>query len=499
MPATRRRFLQTSAAAIAAGTACSPQTGKRPNILFVFSDQQHARTVSAYGGTPVRTPAADRIAAEGCRFDQAISTYAVCSPYRGMLMTGLYPMHNGVVANDTPLPDDLPTLGKLFREAGYRTGYIGKWHLETTRKGFVRPERRQGFDDFWAVHSCNHKHFDSPYYRDDPERELTHAGYEPDSQTDLALGFIRESAARDQPFCLALSFGPPHDPYRAPEHNEARFQPETEIPLPPNVAERTIVDDLLHTDQRPMTARERSARARQRARLDDDARIQTEILRGYYGACEAIDSCLGRLLDGLDEAGIADDTIVVYTSDHGDMVGSHRMVSKQLPFEEATRVPFLVRYPRSIPAGSETSTFITPIDILPTLLGLAGVPYDDAQFDGLDLSATATSGQAETRGAVPLMKMVHGGNPWISNAVRPWRGVRTERHTYAELEGVPWLLFDNQEDPFQMTNLIADSERASLRAQLQREVRRWMDEAGDTLTEAEIDRFRDQQRERFPG
>ena len=474
-------------------------TPGRPNVLFVFSDQQHAGTVSSYGGTPVRTPAVDRIAAQGCRFDKAVSIYPVCSPFRGMLMSGLYPMRNGVVGNDTPLSDGLPTFGKLFREAGYRTGYIGKWHLEATRTGFVPHRRRQGFDDFWAVHSCNHEHFDSPYYMENPERELTHRGYEPDSQTDLAIGFMRESVRRDTPFCLAVSFGPPHNPYRAPDQNEAKFRPEADIPLAPNVQEREVVDELLRTDTRPISARHTRARARMRARLDDDARIQNEILRGYYGACEALDACMGRLLDSLDELGVAEDTIVVYTSDHGDMVGAHRMSLKQLPFEESIHVPFVVRYPRAIGAGKSTGAFLTPVDIAPTLLGLAGVAFDADGFDGRDLSGHATADEIEQRGSAPLMKMVHGGNPWIHNAVRPWRGVRTERYTYAELEGEPWLLYDNQEDPFQMANLIRDSERAGLRSKLSAEMRRWQAETGDTLSEAEIDAFRVDQKKRYPG
>jgi arylsulfatase A-like enzyme len=498
MSATRRAFLQASAAALT-GVAGAQGPRKRPNVLFVFSDQQQARAVSSYGGTPVRTPSIDRIAAEGCRFDNAISIYPVCSPFRGMLMSGLYPMRNGVVGNDTPLSGGLPTFGKLFRAAGYRTGYIGKWHLEATRAGFVPHERRQGFDDYWAVHSCNHDHFDSPYYMDDPDRELTHHGYEPESQTDLAIGFMRESARRDAPFCLAISFGPPHNPYKAPEGNEARFRPETDIPLPPNVQEREIVDELLRTDTRPMTERFKQQRARARARLDDDNRIRTEILRGYYGACEALDACVGRLLGALDDLGIKEDTIIVYTSDHGDMVGAHRMSLKQWPFEESIRVPFVMRYPGRIPAGAATQAFMTPVDILPTLLSLAGVEFDAGQFDGRDVSRAATEDGAEERGSVPLMKMVHGGNPWIQNGVRPWRGVRTERYMYAELEGSPWLLFDNQEDPYQMANLIRDAGLAGVRKRLKAEMERRRVEAGDTLSEAEIDAFRAEQRRRYPG
>ncbi len=489
----RRRFLQLAAGAAAALPSCSKveQAGqsrqrKLPNVVFLFSDQQHARTVSAYGGTPVLTPNIDRLAREGRRFDNSISTYPVCSPYRGMLLTGLSPMHNGVVGNDTPLPDNLPTFGKLFRDAGYRTGYIGKWHLESTRRGFVPPARRQGFDDFWAVHSCNHEHFYSPYYRDDPNRELTHRGYEPHSQAALAIELIRQSAQTEKPFCLVLSFGPPHGPYKAPRENERRFRPEEDIPLPANVNEREVVDELLRTDNRPITKRQARSRANHRAVLDNDLRIRRRILRGYYGACEALDVSVGRILDALDDLNLADDTIVVYTSDHGDMVGSHRMLSKQLPFEESIHTPFLLRYPRSVEAGSSTAALLEPTDILPTLLSLAGVEYEAEAFDGRDRSQAT----GEDREAILLMKLVHGGNPWIMNGVRPWRGVRTSRYTYAEHEGSPWLLYDNQEDPDQLHNLIRDTERTALCASLSGEMRRMMVESDDTMTEQEIDDFR---------
>lgn len=493
MSASRRDFLLAAAAAGSTAQSRATAAPKRPNVLFVFSDQQHARTVSAYRGTPVRTPSTDRLAAEGCRYDNAISIYPVCSPFRGMLMSGLYPMRSGVVDNDTPISDGLLTFGKAFRDAGYRTGYIGKWHLETTRAGFVPRARRQGFDDFWAVHSCNHEHFDSPYYRDDPGQELVHRGYEPDSQTALAIEFMRQSADSGRPFCVALSFGPPHTPYKAPREFETRFEPESDIPLPPNVNESAVVEELLRTDNRPIGRGERRTRLRVRKRLGNDHRIRTQILRGYYGACEALDVCVGRLLDTLDDLGIADNTIVVYTSDHGDMVGAHRMSSKQSPFEESVRVPFLLRALGRVEPGTVTTQFLTPVDILPTLLSLAGVPYDPKHFDGRDCSPTAT----EAHGSVPIMKMVHGGNPWIHNGIRPWRGIRTERFTYAELEGAPWLLFDNREDPYQMVNLIADPERAGVRQGLAKDARMWRERTGDVLPERQLVRFRREQRERY--
>jgi arylsulfatase A-like enzyme len=324
---------------------------------------------------------------------------------------------------------------------------------------------------------------------DDPDREYRHPGYEPDSQTDLAIEFIRQSATEERPFCLAVSFGPPHSPYKAPEKNERRFQPESDIPLAPNVAESAIVEELLRTDTRPISERNAASRKRRRKQLADDSRIQAEILRGYYGACEALDQNIARLLATLDELNLADDTIVVYTSDHGDMVGSHRMVSKQLPFEESIRTPFVLRYPRRVEAGEASSTFITPVDVLPTLLSLAGIAYDETAFDGRF--------DADREGVL-IMKMVHGGNPWINNGVRPWRGTRTNRYTYVELEGAPWLLFDNQEDPHQLDNLIGDNGRSGLRSKLQAQMRGLMQEAGDTLSEDEIDAFRARQKAAIP-
>jgi arylsulfatase A-like enzyme len=495
---SRRKFVQGAAAAAAVATSCKPAPAKPPNVLYVFSDQQHAQTVSAYGGTPVRTPAIDRLAQEGCRFDNAISTMPVCSPYRGMLMSGRHPMRNGVINNDTPLSDGLPTFGKMYRDAGYQTGYIGKWHLESKRTPFVPKNRRQGFD-YWAVLNCSHKHFDSTYYGDDPENPGEHVGYEPFSQVNLAIDFMRNASGAADPFCLAISFGPPHNPYKAPEEYERAFMPESGIPLPANAAERAIVDELLRTDTRPMTPQEKRSRENRRAILDDDDRLRREVLRGYYGACEALDTGFERLLTAMDELGITDDTIIVYTSDHGDMVGSHRMLLKQCPLEESIHVPFLIRYPAAISAGRTTQRLMTPIDVLPTLLSLSGIDYDPSTYDGLDCSDVAFRGATDDRDAVLLSKMLHGGGPWIINGLRPWRGIRTHRHLYAEHEGEPWLLFDNQEDPHQMSNLIADAGRSTLRRELRGRMQELMLDADDTLTEEELMEFRRRQIAAYPG
>lgn len=478
MSASRRDFLKT--AAVGAGTAPSAQAqdGKRPNVLFVFSDQQHAGTVSAYPGpalpTPVRTPAIDRLAAQGCRFDNAVSLYPVCSPYRGMLMSGLYPLRNGVVGNDTPLSNDLPTFGRLFRDAGYRTGYIGKWHLESTRAGFVPPERRQGFDHFWAVHSCNHDHFDSPYYRDDPAKELTHAGYEPDSQVGLAMDFIRDSARSESPFCLAISFGPPHNPYKAPQRYESRFQPEADISLSPNVQEHGLVDEMLQTDTRPMSERQRRSRARKREQIEDDGRLRAEILRGYYGACEALDAGMGRLLDLLDELEIADDTIVVYTSDHGDMQGAHGLSFKgPFMYEELLNIPMTIAWPRGFEGGRKTDVLASQVDVLPTLLDLAGIAAPDG-MDGVSLREELAGGTIERE---EMFAEYHSKQQWAN----PIRSVRTEQWKLNQYLDGGRELYDLANDPGEKVNLAGSPDHAEIESEMYARLDRWAQATDDRL------------------
>jgi arylsulfatase A-like enzyme len=430
--------------------------------VFAFADQLRAQTVSCYGNEQVPMPNVDRLAAEGAVMENAVSTYPVCSPYRGMLLTGQYPMHNGTVGNDTGLRDDLPTVATACRDAGYRTGYVGKWHLEWDREPYVGPERRQGFEE-WAVRNCAHDYTDSFYYDGDGERhELP--GYEPVAQTDRALDFVAEH--RDGPFCLFLSWGTPHDPYDdVPDRYTEQF-PADEIDLRANVDERAVVDELLATDPSDCSGAQAERREHLRSVIEDDDRLRREWLQGYYAHTRALDDCLGRLLDGLDAHGLREDTIVVFASDHGDMLGSHRMGSKQMPHEESIRVPFVARYPERIPAGHRSDALFEPVDVMPTLLDLAGL--DVPPVDGRSFADALTGASGEHREALLLMKLLPGGNPWMANGVTPWRGVRTERYTYARLlDRGPWLLYDNDADPRQRENHVDDPAYADVRERLE--------------------------------
>ena len=203
-----------------------------PNIVFVFSDQHRARTIG-YEGAAVQTPTMDRLAAEGVVFDTAISNIPVCTPWRAALLTGRYPLTNGVFLNDVRLPTDRPTLGTILRDAGYETAYIGKWHLDGNRRGAFTPPgpRRQGFQ-FWAAANCTHDYLRSFYYRDTPER-LWWQGYDAVEQTSMAVDYIA-SRPKDTPFALVVSWGPPHNPYRdLPQEYLDRY-PVEDVEVPAN-------------------------------------------------------------------------------------------------------------------------------------------------------------------------------------------------------------------------------------------------------------------------
>jgi len=431
----------------------------------------------------------DAMAAAGTTFDNAVSTWPVCSPYRAMLLTGKYPMANGTVANDTGLHDGLPTIAKVCKAQGYATGYIGKWHLEWKRTPFVPKERRQGFD-YWAVNNCTHKYIDHFYCADTPE-EIRFKGYDAFVQTDLAIEYIKKN--KDRPFCLFLSWGPPHNPYNlVPDEYKQRI-PLDEIELRANVAERTVVDHLLKRDT--PSRKLQATRKQRRAVLEDDERLKEQNIQGYYAHTAALDDCIGKIRDALRQAGVADDTILVFSSDHGDMLGCHRMALKQMPFEESINVPFLVEFPRSVPRGKRTDALVTPIDVMPTLLSLAGLTCPEV--DGKDLSDAARGVASDQRDAVLIMKLLPGGGPYVANAITPWRGVRTKRYTYAHLlDYGPWLLYDNQEDPHQLNNLIGEPAYAALQARLETRMREVMQEAGDPGDTDQIVAYRESRRPR---
>ena len=304
--------------------------------MFILTDQWRAQA-TGYGGDPnVRTPHIDRLSEKSVSFQNAVSTLPVCTLYRSILMSGRYPFTTGMFLNDLYLPAEELCLAELYKKAGYDTGYIGKWHLDGHgRDQFTPPERRQGFD-YWKALECTHNYNKSVYYSGDSPKKRLWLGYDAYAQTGDACRYIKKHATSGKPFILIVSYGAPHFTHHTALGNlKAKYPPES-IKLSPNVPEK-----MKHC-------------ARKEA-------------QGYYAHCEALDSCVKDLVAILDESGIADDTILAFTSDHGEMLGSQDQNprQKQRPWDESIRVPFLLRYP---PVTGEGGRVISRV--LPTMVSV---------------------------------------------------------------------------------------------------------------------------------
>ncbi|MCX6904083.1 MAG: sulfatase [Verrucomicrobia bacterium] len=424
--------------ALSAGFFLSTASGaplpQKPNIVFVLADQWRAQAFGFAGDPNVKTPHLDRLRRESIQFVNAISGLPVCCPYRASLLTGQRPLTHGVFMNDVPLSPDAVTLAKVLGAAGYDTAYIGKWHVDGHgRSNFIPRERRQGFD-YWKVLECTHNYSNSAYYADEPVK-LKWDGYDAGAQTRDAQNYLRQHAPAPKPFLLCLAWGPPHDPYQtAPEPYRSMYPP-AKIKLSPNVPET----------MRPQ--------ARQ-------------MLAGYYAHCTALDACLGELCATLKETGLDRDTLLVFTSDHGDLLGSHGGRNKQQPYEESIHVPLLLRWPAGLGAKArQLDTLINAQDIMPTLLGLSGVPIPKT-VEGLNLSTCLRGGPNPSDGTT-LISCVAPFGQWLrKNGGKEYRGIRTLRHTYVRDLNGPWLLFDNRKDPYQLHNLVNQPKQAALQAKL---------------------------------
>ncbi len=409
---------------------------RMPNLVFVFADQWRAQA-TGYAGDPNlrgKTPNLDRLAKESVNLVNAVSTTPVCTPYRASLLTGQYPLTHGLFMNDVPLNSELTTIAKVYKAAGYDTGYVGKWHIDGQgRSAYIPEERRQGFD-YWKVLECTHNYNASAYYAGNDPVKKQWKGYDAIAQTRDVQRYISDHAQGSKPFIAFLSWGSPHNPYQtAPEKYREQFLPD-DIQLRPNVP------------------------------VADAAKARKE-LAGYYAHIAALDQCLGDLMATLEEAGLRDNTILVFTSDHGDMLRSQGLNRKQKPYDESVRVPFLVRYPDRC-AGRKIDMPIGTPDIMPTLLGLSGIKVPDS-VEGRDYSRVLT-GEAAPDNDAELIECPAPFGEWHrGNGGREYRGIRTRRHTYVrDLDG-PWLLFDNKKDPHQMQNLVDSPEAAPVLKKLE--------------------------------
>ena len=420
-----------------------------PNVLILLTDQWRAQATGYAGDPNVSTPYLDSLAVKSVNFKNAVSGMPVCSPFRASLLTGQRPLTHGVFMNDVQLDTNAVTIAKVLAKKSYDTGYIGKWHLDGHgRLQNVAPgKRRQGFE-FWKGNECTHNYNESVYYDNDEPTRKVWEGYDTFEQTDAAIDYINEKKSSKNPFFMVVSYGTPHAPYHtAPEKYRNRFDPD-EIVLRDNVP-----DNLKEQVKKDLT--------------------------GYYAHIVAIDDMIGKVINSLKENGQLENTIVVFTADHGDLLGSHGAYKKQQPYEESARVPMLYYIPEKlkIEAG-ERDALMNSEDIMPTILSLCDVPIPDT-VEGIDYRSYLEG--KEQVGDATLLSCVQPFGQWnkVKHGAREYRAIKTKQYTYArDLKG-PWLLFDNLKDPYQMNNLADNTAYASLQNDLDERLTKRLEETGD--------------------
>ncbi len=435
-----------------------PGSNDKPNILIIYPDQLRADAMGCDGNPVIKTPHFDRLAQEGVKFEEAYTSFPLCTPFRSSLFTGKYNHSTGVFANHHPIPLNQEFLAERMKSSGYQTGYIGKWHLEGgAAPGFVPPgERRLGFDHFVGFNR-GHYYQSSLFYRDSG-RPYHCPRYEPDYQTDHLLQFMEHAQeSNDTPFFGMICYGAPHFPFNMPDYLKRLYRPE-EIPLGPTAGDvelqRRVTAELV-SQGFPTASGVWGIGNGEGVSYDDESAVRSYLAQ-YYGMIANVDHNVGVILNWLDAHGLAEDTVVVLLSDHGDMAGEHgyRCGTKKTPYRQVCRVPLLVRYPKRFPAGRRATNLVdVSVDTMPTLLELCGIEIPTS-VQGTSYLPQLLGGSEPTRGEV-----YYEVNKELAGPERfpiPERGVRTPEWLYTRTPDGPKLLIDRRNDPQERCNLVAD-------------------------------------------
>ncbi len=418
---------------------CSQSRAQKPNVIYILTDQWRSTAVGYDGNTIVKTPNLDAFSEEAVIFRNAVSVCPLCTPYRAALMTGRFPTTTGMFMNDLYLPEKELCMAEIFKSNGYKTAYYGKWHLDGHgRYNNVQPYRRQGFD-YWKALECSHVYNKMPYYENEDFEMKYWDTYSPFAIVEDAGKYLDEIAKEKDPFLLFISLGTPHFPHHTAPEEYKKMYPLKELELRKNVIE------------------------------DNYPRLREE-LQGYYAHCTATDKAIGDLILKIKELDLYDNSIIIFTSDHGEMMGSHgiRPKEKTVAWDEAIKVPFLIRYPgMGENGGKEVISPIHTPDILPTMLSLAHIKIPDL-IEGEDLSSTVKNPEKQKDRAVLIMSVY----PLATTPVTEYRGIRTMQYTYVKTPGKATMLFDNIVDPYQLNNLVGKPESQKLQDKMDRLLRK---------------------------
>jgi len=457
-----------AAASRLAWHACAADMQGRPNIIYIMSDDHASHALSCYGSRINKTPNLDRIARQGMRFENCFVTNSLCGPSRATLLTGKYSHINGYTVNERQFDGSQATFPKMLQKAGYQTAIIGKWHLGSDPTGF----------DYWNILPGQGIYVD-PYFIEMGVRKQV-KGYVTDLITDSAIDYLKQ-CDKAKPFCLLYHHKAPHRSW-VPDAKHANLYENQKLPIPETFdddyagratpardQQMTIAHDLDKTDLKQDPPAGLGGHALKEWKYQ-------RFIKDYVRVIASIDDNVGRLLDYLDQSGLAKNTIVIYTSDNGFFLGDHGWFDKRFMYEESLRVPLLVKFPGKIKPGSISKSFVTNADFACTFLDYAGLPVP---------------GDLQGRSIRPILEGNEPSN-WRQSMyyhyyefpkphnVHPHIGVRTEQYKlvyYYTLK--EWELFDLKRDPHELKNLYGDPAHARTRDLLTTELRRLQRELKD--------------------
>jgi arylsulfatase A-like enzyme len=455
------------------------------NVLWVVTDQERADLADP-GAPAVRTPACDRLAGEGVRFDRAYTPTAICSPARVSLLTGLYPHNHGVLSNptrsavETGLPPDVPAVGERVADAGYETGYVGKWHVADSDPADAGFERLTGWEhtDDGTLDTDDYRSFVREQGVDPDEVTVERTGapggaavvdLPPDAtQTaylaERAIARLERHATADERFCLRLDFPGPHTPYVVPREYADRYDPG-EIDPWPSYAETFDGKPAVHELHPAYYGSD-----------DLEWNDWAESAAHYFAFAELVEDQFVRVLDALDDLGLAADTAVVRTSDHGEFVGHHRQGNKgPLAYEDIYRVPLYVRWPDAVEGGTVVDdTFVELQDLAATVCDLCGTDLPGSDARSL---VPFLCGDRETHRDAAFAE--YHGEPEM---LYTQRVVRTDRYKFVYNGPDVNELYDLREDPHELNNLVDHPGYAGVRRSLAERLGDWMDETDDHVS-----------------
>lgn len=417
-------------------------TGVRPNILVILCDQLRRQALACYGDTDARTPNIDKLASNGVRFSNSCSSYPVCVPFRFTLMTGEHAHSRLIPAIEWAMSPTERTLADEFNQNDYDTVYIGKWHLDGGhgRMGSARqcgrtPVRRssQGRWQHWFGFELRNDPFDTCYFVDDDPEPRPLDKYQTDGLFDIGIDYLSAKWDRKRNFCMVVSVEPPHDPFVAPPELQAEWE-KRDITLPLNFEAK-------------------DEKTREKLLLDR---------KRYYAMVENLDANVGRMVSCLSNQGLAENTVIVFMSDHGELNGAHGLSEKQYPYEESVGIPLIVHDPRC-PArnGSVIEDPVCTEDLFPSILGLAGLTPKN-HLPGINLAPLIHGGIPSLDREGVMLEFVSEHRPNMPFYKEVWRGIRTKRFKYTvkgdKFGGTPWQFFDLDNDPCELNNLLGNTQ-----------------------------------------